>query len=305
MLVFDLIRGDYYLFNAGISGTTGNSVYYTNTTPTPLTIGGISSGMTFNNRTMQQMWDALLYPELFPTLTNPSSTFVLAQNGLQEINSTLPTLDFTSTFNRGSINPPYGTSGYRSGLPNTYNYTGSGLSNFSSTSLFDTKTITNYVVLEGVQSWTGSVSYDAGEQPKSSKGNNYSYPLPAGQTNTITVSIIGVYPFFGTSSNITTRTKQALALHNAIYWQINMVAESGVYKQTAWFPDAFIPITGIQFYNTISGIWEWIGGSKVNSLTMFTITTTQLNINGNMVNYKVYTHNGALIGARQLRFYTN
>jgi len=42
------------------------SVLYTNASPTPIAIGGIPAGSTFSNQTMQQMWDALLYPYQLP-----------------------------------------------------------------------------------------------------------------------------------------------------------------------------------------------------------------------------------------------
>ena len=48
----------------------------------------------------------------------------LHNQGLREINETTA-LSFSSTFNQGSINPQYtSASNKRSGLPNTYNYTG-------------------------------------------------------------------------------------------------------------------------------------------------------------------------------------
>jgi hypothetical protein len=83
-----------------------------------------------------------------------------------------------------------------------------------------------------------------------------------------------------------------------------MVAEGGANKQTVWLPDAFSALTGIQFYNTVSSAWEWLAGSKAASLLTFTETTGQININGTMIDYNIYTHNGSIIGARQLRFYT-
>ena len=48
------------------SGGSGGGDTYTNANPTPETIGGISAGSTFLNQTMQQMWDALLYPYQAP-----------------------------------------------------------------------------------------------------------------------------------------------------------------------------------------------------------------------------------------------
>jgi hypothetical protein len=41
---------------------TSSIIYYDNLTPTPTDIGGISKGTTFTEQTMQEMWDALLYP---------------------------------------------------------------------------------------------------------------------------------------------------------------------------------------------------------------------------------------------------
>jgi hypothetical protein len=282
-----------------------DQVEYENPNACTKTVGGISSGTTFDPAvTLDEFIDMMLYPTLYPTLTPPSSSFSLSESGYQEIGDDI-SLSFSASFSRGSISPAYGTSGYRSGLPNEYNYTGTGLSDQASTSLTDSQNVASYTVVSGSQSWTCSVDYDAGEQPLDSEGNNYSSPLAAGTTSADTVSIVGVYPYYGTTSAIGTLTKQSLASMSASYWQLNMVAESGSDKQTADFPDDFSAITGIQFYNTVSGSWEWIGGSKANSLTTFdtddTITKT---IHGNSVGYIRYEHNGSLIGARQLRFYT-
>lgn len=286
------------------SGGGGGGDTYNNLTPTEIAVGGIQVGETFVNQTMQQMWTRLLYPELFPTLIPPSSTFNINITGLREVGETL-NLVFTTTFDRGAITPPYGTSGYRSGLPNAYIYTGAGIAGtYPSTALIDTRTLNNYIVAEGNNTWTSQVSYDAGEQPLSNRGNPYDSPLPAGTTTAITREIIGVYPYFATTVDITIMTKQSLVQHNAIYFQANMVGETDTDKQKVSFPVAFNAITGVQFYNTVSGQWEWIGGSKAASLTYWTITDEQRDINGNIIDYKLWTHNGVKTGARQLRFYT-
>lgn len=83
---------------------------YTNLTPTDSSIGGISVGSTFSGKTFQEMFDSLLYPKLTPTLTNPSSTFTVSINTYYEVGQTINVLTFNSGFNRGSINPAYGTS---------------------------------------------------------------------------------------------------------------------------------------------------------------------------------------------------
>jgi hypothetical protein len=202
---YNLLTGETFnriaqdnILDSLITGST-----YTNTTPTPVTIGGISSGSVFSGLTTSQMFDELLYPELFPTLVNPSSTFTASLNQYYEVGSNISSITFNSTFSRGSISPSYGTDGFRSGLPTEYNYTGTGLTNTTTQSTSDSKTISNYVVINGVQSWTGSISYSSGQQPISSKGNNYNAPLTSGTTSTITKSLTGIYPFlFGMSSSI-------------------------------------------------------------------------------------------------------
>jgi hypothetical protein len=48
----------------------GDGDTYTNSSPTPTTIGGISAGSTFSDQSMAEMWDALLYPYQAPAFTS-------------------------------------------------------------------------------------------------------------------------------------------------------------------------------------------------------------------------------------------
>lgn len=55
----------------GYQGDSGDaSILYNNASPTPSTIGGISSGSTFTDKTMQEMWDLLLYPYQSPAFSS-------------------------------------------------------------------------------------------------------------------------------------------------------------------------------------------------------------------------------------------
>lgn len=49
---------------------TPTEILYTNLDPTPTNIGGITIGSTFRDKTMQEMWDMLLYPYQEPAITN-------------------------------------------------------------------------------------------------------------------------------------------------------------------------------------------------------------------------------------------
>ena len=260
-------------------GGTGGTVepeLYTNVNPSVETVGGIKPGTTFTNKTMSQMWDMALYPEKFPSFTIPTYAFSLTPTAtLQEVGLTL-NYAITDDFRRGTIAPAYGTSGFRSGASTGYTGDAGG----------------DKTIALGNNFWTRTVSYSEGEQPLSLKGYDYDEPYPAGSL-TASKTVVGVYPIFSTSSVITTLTKQALQAHGTDV-SVSLIAES-TDKQTVQIPQN-TTITSLQQYNTLSGQWDNI------DLTSFTKTAIQLTINGNIVDYWEYKHNGATIGARQLKF---
>lgn len=286
----------------GIEGLT-----YTNSTPSVIPVGGIDAGTTFDNVSFAEFVSMLLYPELFGTLTGPSSTFTSSVTGFREIGEVIPTITFNSTFNRGSINPQYQSdSPFRSGLPNSYQYIGlNSPGTVNSTSLSDSFVINNHTVTIGIEAWQGRVNYDAGIQPKGSEGTDFDSPLPAGSTSYTTRSITGVYPVFATTNDIEVLDKQPLASMTSTFFQTDMQAETPTSgKQTVDFPDAWATIIGIQFFNTNNSQWEWINGTPTNSLATFDTSATTHVIQGNTINYTRYTHNGTQIGDRLLRWYT-
>ena len=54
----------------GVTGPTGPDFTYTNSTAMPEKVGGYSAGTTFTSRTLQQMFDGLLYPYQEPAFTS-------------------------------------------------------------------------------------------------------------------------------------------------------------------------------------------------------------------------------------------
>ena len=292
--------------SSGSSGTSGaDTSTYTNAVATPINFPSdddpnIPAGTTFSNKTFPEMMNLMLYPTLYPSLSNPSSGFSISPaNTFQKIGATISTLTLSATFNKGSINPAYGTNGFRSGDPNQYNYGGTGVSNQTSTALSNSTSTSNYVVVQGNQSWTGAVQFDQGPQPLDSKGGNFSSPLSAGTTSTITRTINGVYPVFGTTVNLSTSTQFSLQTMTTLI-QASLVTESGGggLKQYIEVPNAWSTITGLQQFNTLSNVYDTI------LLSSFTTSSVTKTIEGQSVNYTRYTHNGGTIGARILRFLT-
>ena len=89
------------------SPVSPGSVTYTNANPIESPLGGIGVGQTFLNKTMQEMWDMLLYPYLAPSF----SIFTVATANPLEVGQALPaTLNFTwnsvrdANVQAGSIN---------------------------------------------------------------------------------------------------------------------------------------------------------------------------------------------------------
>jgi len=110
-------------------------------------------------------------------------------------------------------------------------------------------------------------------------------------------------PTYGTSVSLTTYTKQSLKASSSSYFSITMVAEDDTNKQVFDYPASWAVIWWVQFYNTVSSSWEWLGGSKAASLWTWTETATTHTVQWNVVSFRRYTHSWAKIGSRQLRFY--
>lgn len=79
------------------SQSASASVYFTSDIPVPVSIGGISAGTTFSNATMNDMWNALLYPYIAPGIS-------LSGGNTREFGSTnVVTLNWTVIKNTNPI----------------------------------------------------------------------------------------------------------------------------------------------------------------------------------------------------------
>lgn len=149
---------------------------------TSVQIGGVDSGITYDKGTLlEKIFRDMLSPLLYPTLTNPSLTLqpsgdLLLERGTSKMET------ITALFDRGSINPAYGTSGYRSGEVQSYKINNG---NVQTSNVFE-------VALDQIHNtFTGTATYAEGEQPKDSAGDDYDSPLPAGSVDSTTL----VYEF--------------------------------------------------------------------------------------------------------------
>lgn len=271
----------------------------------PAAVGGIPAGTKvydLQGDSLRSILNDLLFPTVNPTYVAPSGSFTDNVANLQEIGAMINP-QFTASFSRGQILVSGNFQDYRSGLPNQYVFTDASantlLIDASSTSLSNVQTVNNYLVKIGTQSFTSTISYDAGPQPYDNKGNPYGTPLSAGSVGAYSTSFEGVYPLFATTVDITTMTKQSLvSMSTPGTITLSMAAESGGNKQAFEVPDAWIgaptnnPLTGIRTYNSVSGNYDYQGGSAASSLTYWPSSDSSENIQGYSVPYTRYTYNG-------------
>lgn len=276
-----------YIGDTKVDFPSGGSAELSDDMTTAITVGGISAGTTYQEGTsLETIIRDMVEPTLYPTLTAPSTSLSGTGDKLLEKGATL-NVTITATFNRGSINPAYGTSGYRSGAATGYVLNG-GTSQAENT--------WSETVAENNKSFTAVVSYAAGEQPKDSKGNNYSDPLAAGSVTSNTVNYKFAYAMWANTAAIATVAKLSL-IDNTTTKQRDLSFPA----QTVANPEVFdVPaswtVTAVQVKNDLSGAWE-------DASSQFTVTdTTHPDAGNNTVNYKRYTFNmGVDTGARQIR----
>lgn len=281
----------------------GGSDFYVGESPTVCTVGGVPIGYDLTGKTLSCIIQDIFVPELFPTtLTNPSTTTtlysgatILANNSLWEIGCNIGIIAVCSSFSRGAITPQYcSVSPFRSGDANCYVFTGTDVAgSYVCTGTSMSCNTLSYTILQGNNTWGTSTCYDAGVQPKGSKGSDYCAPLLAGQTSTSNRTIIGAYPLFGTCVDSTTLTCVHLCnMSTANNVEIILVPEDGINKQKFEIPCAWLssrPLVGVQDYNCLNGQWEY-GSGGLCGLNYYCSCCVNKTIQGNSINYAQYSH---------------
>ena len=202
VLAFDPTDSIIKLMDVGSGGTS----FYNGNSPATIDLGGISAQTVLTGRTVSDILSELLTPTVNPTVVAPSSTFTVSpQTPLTyEVGCSLNLTGFT-TFSRGSASPWYssggtclGSSTPRSGLPTIYCYTGNIFSSptgITSTALSNTL-IKQYSIGFGSNTWSSRVFYSAGNPIYNSCGGVFCTALPTGNTQTITRTLTGIYPYY-------------------------------------------------------------------------------------------------------------
>lgn len=281
-----IYRFDGTNFVVVAGGGGGGAAELQNSLTAGITVGGVSAGDSYAaGTTLEKIFNDLLNPVLYPTFTAPSGSISIPGNKILKTGST-STVTVTATFNRGSINPAYGTSGYRAGAATGYALNGGASQSGNTFSQTVSSTNKQFQVV---------ISYAAGEQPKDSKGGNYSSPLPAGTVTTNKITYEFTMPIYANTTSASTMTELSLVSKSSGSRQFSFPATTTANPECFDMPGDYT-VSKIEVYNTLSGKWEV-------ATSQFTATTTTHNdAAGNAVNYNRYTCNYAgSLGARDVK----
>lgn len=281
----------------------------------PQTIGGINKGTKVSDlegSTISQMFDNLLFPEVQPTIQDPSATIhfkdTFSSNGVYEVGITAPiAANFNTSFNRGTCTVVGQANKNRAGnldSGNSFIYYGGNTS---------AKTLPAKVTL-GTMQYNYHAAYAQGDTLVTSKGNKASVapnPLPAGSVNSSNLTIFGTYPYYcngqsasfssGDSNFPTSATPDTkLPLYK---WTDTLVGAKFASEAATGTRMQFIysnrkKVTKVEFYNSISGKWETFDTSNYNDKSGIKTYSVQ----GTNETYNILTTTGPLSGSVQYRF---
>lgn len=111
-------------------------------------------------------------------------------------------------------------------------------------------------------------------------------------SNSETLNVTGVYPYYTNKDNITTFAKLGLTTNKTL--DVTFVAETASNKHAFKIPAKF-NVTKITLLNTLSGKYEDY------SVSRFSVTTETINVQGTDVQYKVYTRNDGTNGSSSFK----
>lgn len=111
-------------------------------------------------------------------------------------------------------------------------------------------------------------------------------------SNSKTLNVTGVYPYYTNKDNITTFAKLGLTTNKTL--DVTFVAETASNKHAFKIPAKF-NVTKITLLNTLSGQYENYDVSR------FSVTTETIDVQGTGTQYKVYTRNDGTNGSSSFK----
>lgn len=317
---------------------TASADLYSNEDPCTVALGGIALNTTFSAMTMKDMFDALLYKEVNPTISQPSVSLAangFTNNGSYEVGSTV-SCGLNTTLNKGSITPVYNEQGKKvaasaawAGDATSYVFEGAIAGTKTvGTDAEATATTCNLAQQPITKTWAAqtfkvTVNYAAGPYDSySSKGNKVATNA-AGNKVSNTLTIKGALPVYATTSDITKLTRQSSMVingdgniqlgqgKNAQFVSEDVAGnKQAILVPATWFTGSTFTM---QQYDTSTSQWKNVTGFSIKTVTVNwgdkTVTggAKDKTIDGNAPAdadqvYKYIEWTGDTIGARAVKF---
>lgn len=172
-------------------------------------VGGMPTGTTVADlteiKTYDQLFDTILFPTSYPTMTQPSVALT-PDGGLKIIGTDLAnSFTLTTAANQGNWKLNGVTQGVLSGDVTAASITGPGgpfTLVVTAPNGIANQLVADHVVTEGSNSWTLTATFAAGPVPADSTGTPYPSGQFTGGNKTNSAAFEGVYPYFlGTDQN--------------------------------------------------------------------------------------------------------
>lgn len=317
---------------------TASADLYSNEDPCTVALGGIALNTTFSEMTMKDMFDALLYKEVNPTITQPSVSLTangFTNNGSYEVGSTV-SCGLNTTLNKGAIEPVYNNQGKK--VAASAAWAGDATSYVFEGAITGTKTVgtdaeatattcnlaqQNITKTWAAQTFKVTANYAAGPYDSySSKGNKVATNA-AGSKVSNTLTIKGALPVYATTSDITKLTRQSSMVingdgniqlgqgKNAQFVSEDVAGnKQAILVPATWFTGTTFTM---QQYDTSTSQWKNVTGFSIKTVTIDweakTVTggAKDKTIDGNAPAdtaqaYKYIEWTGDTIGARAVKF---
>ena len=317
---------------------TASADLYSNEDPCTVALGGIALNTTFSEMTMKDMFDALLYKEVNPTITQPSVSLTangFTNNGSYEVGSTV-SCGLNTTLNKGAIKPVYNNQGKK--VAASAAWAGDATSYVFEGAITGTKTVgtdaeatattcnlaqQNITKTWAAQTFKVTANYAAGPYDSySSKGNKVATNA-AGSKVSNTLTIKGALPVYATTSDITKLTRQSSMVingdgniqlgqgKNAQFVSEDVAGnKQAILVPATWFTGTTFTM---QQYDTSTSQWKNVTGFSIKTVTIDweakTVTggAKDKTIDGNAPAdtaqvFKYIEWTGDTIGARAVKF---
>lgn len=285
----------------------------------PESIGGIEAGTKLSQlegKTFGQMFDYLLFPEINPTVQNPSASisFVsFSNNGIYKVGAAAPAKsNFSTSFNRGLCSVVGQPNKNRAGeldLVRSFIYYGS-IQQSLPTEIPLGQTTYRYRAYH--EQGDTLLTSKGNVATKNSLGSTITNPLPAGYVDSNSISIFGTYPYISngktTTDNIdkdypTEMVEAELPLQKWSDTKVNVKyaseASTGI-RAMFKFP-ATRTVVKVELKDDLSGDWSDVTSSFTQAASAGTV-----NVEGTEITYNsITTKNVSLLGNCHYRFTLN